>query len=273
MGRLGAVVGFYGALSTDIFGEQLAAGLRASHVHMDYVTRSQEPSTLAFVSLGEGEPEYAFYDEMTSTRLWTRARAPVVQNDIKLVHFGSISLITEPGAGERTQLIHDLASHRLVSFDPNIRPSLIKDEARYRDRMTDIFATAHVIKISAADLDWLYPGRDAAIAARDMLSRNARLVVVTAGSKGAYAWSRGASAFVPVMPVQVADTVGAGDSFMGGLLTWLQEQDAVSIDGLEALDATNLRAALAFSAKVAGITCSREGANPPWRHEIGELAA
>lgn len=269
MGRLGARVGFLGALSTDLFGDDLAEGLRKSRVDLDYTVRTAEPSTLAFVSLGEGEPEYAFYDELTSSRLWSRARAPAISDEVSVIHFGSISLINEPGASERLALLEAEARRRVISFDPNIRPTMIRDEAAYRARLDRIFATAHLIKISAADLEWLRPGIDPAEAARSMLAANARLVVVTMGGKGAGAWGRGASAFVPVEPVSVVDTVGAGDSFMGGLLTWLQENDAHTLDGLEALDATSLRAALGFAARVAAVTCGRQGADPPWRHELG----
>lgn len=273
MGRLGARVGFLGALSTDIFGEQLIEGLRKSMVDLDYTTRSDEPSTLAFVSLGDGEPEYAFFDELTSSRMWSRTRAPRIGDDVSVIHFGSISLLNEPGGSERLALLQAEASRRVISFDPNIRPTMIKDEASYRARLDQIFSTAHLVKISAADLEWLRPGLAPDEAARSILAANARLVVVTMGGKGAYAWGRAATAFVPVEPVEVVDTVGAGDSFMGGLLTWLQEHDAHSIAGLESLDASELRAALSFAARVASITCGRQGADPPWRHELGLVAS
>jgi fructokinase len=159
---------------------------------------------------------------------------------------------------------------RIVTLDPNIRPSLVRaEESTYRARLTTMLATADLIKISIADLGWLAPGRECVAIANEWLAQGAALVVVTAGGDGSTAYVRGGRVIHrAARRITLVDTVGAGDSFMGALLVGLDACGVTSPTALAAVDDATVDAVLAFAAEVSAITCSRAGADPPRRAEV-----
>ncbi|MBB5751100.1 carbohydrate kinase family protein [Prosthecomicrobium pneumaticum] len=268
IGRLGVPAGFLGGVSTDFFGDMLAAELERSKVALDYVERSGRPSTLAFVSLAHDEPAYAFFDENSAERLDDPATRPLGP-EVEALHFGSISLIPPPIGDRLEALMAAERGRRVISYDPNVRPSLITDGAAFRARVERMAAMADIVKISGADLEWLYPGVPVAETAARWRAAGAGLVVVTRGGKGVIAFAADGSVESPIVPVTVADTVGAGDSFTGGLLARLSELGHLTVGSVRATPLAALQTALDFANRVAAITCSRPGADPPWRHELG----
>lgn len=268
MSRLGARAGFMGGVSNDLFGDVLMDALKASNVDTSYVALSDRETTLAFVSLGGDEPQYAFYDEVTAGRLWKRSDSPAFSQEVKLVHVGSVPLINGPVADEALAMLKAEKGKRLLCIDPNCRPTLVKDIAAYRARIAEMVKLCEIIKLSAADLEYLDPTLTLESAAAQWLAEGAKLVIITRGSRGAIGFFKGGSAEVPVRKVNLVDTIGAGDTFIGALLVRLEELDALSFAGLDALTGETLTEAMSFAAAAASITCSREGANPPWRHEM-----
>lgn len=274
LGRLGADVGFLGGISEDFFGQQLVAGLAQSQVSTRYVARAHRPTTLAFVSLGQDEPQYAFFDENAAERMWTRSDMPVLDDAVTALHFGSISLVREPAGGEFEALMLAQKGRRLLSLDPNVRPDLVADEPVYRARLGAMIGAADIIRASCADIAWIAPDMAAHDFAQQCLAGGASLFILTLGGDGAVAFrgnSKGGPAPVittaPV-PVTVADTVGAGDAFMGGLLARLQECDLVSVSSIIAAEDQLVAGALEQAARVAAVACTRVGADPPWRHQL-----
>lgn len=268
LGRLGVPVGFVGGISTDFFGEALARGLEANGVATTHVNRLDRPTTLAFVNLQGGEARYAFYDAEAADRHWQLADMPAIGPEVQALQFGGISLIRLPAAQDYAELMLREAGNRVICFDPNIRPNLVRDEAEYRVRLAAFFRRANVIKVSDADLAWLAPGEDAAELAAGWLATEARLVLVTRGGEGATVFARSAVASRPAVPIKVVDTVGAGDAFMGGLLAALHDRDLLDLDKLEDLREPDLAPVLDFALAVAAINCSRVGADPPRREEL-----
>jgi fructokinase len=268
LARLDVPAGFVGGLSTDFFGEQIAAMLSANGVSMDYVSRLDRPTMLAFVDLKGEEPRYAFYDYESAPRNWRLEDMPPIAPDVDALHFGSLSLIRLPAANAFAELMRREAGRRIISFDPNIRASLVEDEADYRARLNEIFHLADVIKLSGVDLAWIAPGKNIAELAADWLGAEARLVLLTRGSEGATIFARGGSVSRPAMKVDVVDTVGAGDATMGGLLAGLRDRGALSRERLENLGERELAEVLDFALAVAAVTCSRIGADPPTRAEL-----
>ncbi|MBB3949963.1 carbohydrate kinase family protein [Aureimonas jatrophae] len=266
LGRLDVPTGFLGGISADFFGETLVEGLRESGVDTRWVERRRAPSTLGFVSLDTAEPDYAFYDAQAADRAWTNVPDETALRDVGCLHFGSISLIREPAAAAYETLLHrEARGARLVTFDPNIRPSLVVDEAAYRDRMARILARADIVKISAADLDWLHPGLAPDAVAERWLGQGAALVAVTFGERGVAGFARGRRLSIDAIPTTVVDTVGAGDSFMAGLLAGLHDQGLLDRAGLDGADESALAAALTLGQRVASATCKRRGADAPRR--------
>jgi fructokinase len=265
--RLDVPAGFVGGLSTDFFGEQIVDALSANRVSLDYVSRLDRPTMLAFVDLKGEEPRYAFYDQESAPRNWRLEDMPPIGPEVAALHFGSLSLIRLPAANAFAELMRREAGRRIISFDPNIRAGLVDDEADYRARLNEIFRLADVIKLSGADLAWIAPDRDFAELAGEWLAAEARLVVLTRGSEGATLYWRGGSVSRPTIPVKVADTVGAGDATMGGLLAALHDRKALSRESLSRLGRDDFAAILDFGLAVAAITCSRVGGDTPPRAE------
>lgn len=269
LGRLGAPAGFLSGLSTDLFGQRLTAALDAAGVDTALCIRSARPTTLAFVTLKNGQASYAFYDEGTAGRMIRPADLPALPETVEALFFGGISLMVEPGGATYQALMErEAGSGRVMMIDPNIRPSFIADEAAYRARIARMIALADVVKLSDEDLRWLVGGHGLAAAAEAVLAEGPKAVFVTEGAAGAHAFTRAQSVFVAARRVEVVDTVGAGDTFNAGVLAALHRAGALTKAGVAALAEDALRAALTLGTQAAAVTVSRAGANPPWAHEL-----
>lgn len=266
LGRLGAPVGFFSGLSSDLFGDQLRDGLAASNVDVSPAHTANRPTTLAFVRLVDGQATYAFYDENTAGRMLTEAELP--DTDAQALFFGGISLVGNPCGSAYEALQTREAPTRVTMIDPNIRPGFITDEAPYRARIDRMVAQADIVKLSDEDLHWLMGRGDSAALAVQILTRGPKLVCITEGSKGATGYTASETISVQATPVRVADTVGAGDTFNAGVLAALHQAGALTKTGIADLDATTIRAALTLGTKAAAVTVSRAGANPPWAREL-----
>ncbi|MEM8850168.1 MAG: carbohydrate kinase [Pseudomonadota bacterium] len=256
LGRLGIPVGLHTGLSSDLFGQRLADTLTGSKVE-NRAHISGRPTTLAFVTLTDGQASYAFYDENTAGRMLSPADAPTLTG-VEALFIGGISLTQEPCA----QAYESLAvgqSHLPIMLDPNIRPSFINQEAAFRARMERLLHAADIVKLSDEDMDWL------GLTPQDVLDHGAKVVCLTEGARGVTALTPGGSVHVGAKSVEVVDTVGAGDTFNAGLLAGLHAAGALTKD---APPKDTLQAALDLGVKAAAITVSRAGANPPWSHEL-----
>ncbi|GGG66808.1 carbohydrate kinase [Salipiger pallidus] len=261
LGRLGAPAGYFGGISTDLFGAILSEALTASRVDASLAPRSDRPTTLAFVTLTDGHAQYAFYDENTAGRMLTDANLPELGADIDALFFGGISLVSEPGADAYAALCAQ-AGDRVVMIDPNIRPSFIRDEARYRARLDAMLGRADIVKVSDEDMAWL------GTAPAELLQGGVTLVLETRGAEGVVAYTAGGQRQVPAEVAEVIDTVGAGDTFNAGLLAGLHRAGLLSRTLLKDASLDDITPAVALGAKAAAVTVSRAGANPPWVEEL-----
>jgi fructokinase len=270
LGRLEAPVAFLGRLSRDFFGQRLRGHLVANAVDLRYVGEGPEPTTLAFVHLDEGhEAQYVFWSENSADRKLSPVDLPPVfaEEDLAL-HFGSFSLVLEPVATTLELCMRREHGSRVISLDPNVRPGLIADGDAYRTRLDGWVGLADLVKISRADLDWLYPGERVERSARRWLELGAGLVVVTMGAEGSIGFGQAEAVHVPGSPVQVVDTVGAGDAFSAGLLAWLHREGKLKRQLLERLSTTELLRLLTYANRVSALACTRAGADPPYRSEV-----
>jgi len=267
--RLGLKSTFFTGLSTDLFGERLAAVLTAAGVDTRLSARSDRPTTLAFVTLTAGQASYAFYDENTAGRMLSEADLPALPDTVSAVFFGGISLAVEPCAETYATLADRAAPDRLVMLDPNIRPGFIPDEARFRARMDRMLAAADIVKISDEDIGWLIGDGALPDLAEQVLARGPALVLVTEGAEGVTAYGAGEPRRVPAERVEVVDTVGAGDTFNAGFLAGLSDAGKLDKSAVRAgLAAEVLEAALSLGVRAAAVTVGRAGANPPRRDEL-----
>ena len=273
--RLGTPTAFWYGLSTDLFGDQLRAALADAGVDTSLCRPSDRHSTLAFVTLVEGQARYLFLDENTAGRMLDPADIPAIPASVKALFVGGISLVGEPVGSTMEALAARVAADgrgRLIMLDPNIRPGFIRDEAAYRARISRLIGLAHVVKLSDEDLVWLMGEGDLAARAAEVKALGPRLVLVTRGSSGARAFGAGLDVAVPAPAVTVADTVGAGDTFNAAFLSALARRDALAPEAVAALGEREVAQALAFATRAAAISVTRVGADPPWRHEMDEGA-
>ena len=270
LGRLGTRTGMLTGLSDDMFGAQLRGALGAAGVDTSRVVESSRPTTLAFVHLQNGHASYVFYDENSAGRMLAAEDLPAIPAEVTALYFGGISLACEPGADAYAALLDREGASRAVMIDPNIRPGFIKDEARYRGRIDRMIAAADMVKVSDEDLNWIIKGSAPLDEkARALLASGPSLLVLTRGKEGATAYlAAGGSVHVMAKQVEVVDTVGAGDTYNAGVLAVLQREGVLTKDGLKGLSPDVAQRALEFGARVAAVTVSRAGANPPWAHEL-----
>jgi fructokinase len=263
-GRLGADVAFVGAISVDRFGSMLAARLEADGVSTAHLPRCEAPTTLASAELDDhGAATYRFYFEGTSA-----PSLDSLQPDLRpsVLFTGGLGLVLEPMADTVEAMVVDAArGGAIVMVDVNCRPRIVPNRDLYAARVERVVERADIVKVSDEDAAYLYPELPPLDAARSMLALGPKAVLLTAGGESVHVVTAGGSADVPVPPVAVVDTIGAGDAFGGGLLSWWQASGRPAGD-LGSLDA--LVPAVSAAVAVAGIVVTRRGADPPWRNEL-----
>ena len=270
LGRLGIPTGMLTGLSTDMFGIQLAAALKASHVDTSRAVVSNRPTTLAFVQLNGGQATYNFVDEGSAGRMLTPVDMPKLTPDVSALYLGGISLACEPSAHAYIALLKAEGAHRPVMIDPNIRPGLVDNMPAYRSRLEGAIRLADLVKVSDEDLEWLVPGPSSVKSkATALLELGPAAVILTRGAEGATGHLKsGAEIQVPAVRAKVVDTVGAGDTFNAGVLAQLFDAGNLTKTAISDISPKALQSAVEYGAKVAAITVTRAGANPPWRSEV-----
>ena len=268
--RLGAEVQFLGAMASDFLGDRLYARLADNGVGTAFLKRVDRPVLLAFVEKSpSGEARYAFYSEEAADRSLTEADLPPeLPANAAYILLGSISLVMEPEASAIKALVERESARRLVSFDPNVRPSLIPDRADYLKTFEAVCASSAILKASDTDLEWLYGTADFGRVVSHILELGVELVFLTKGEKGSMAVTRNHRVEAPAVKVKVIDTIGAGDTFHAALLTALDSHGIATRAGLAALGRDDLKGILGFASAAAALDCARQGAEPPTLAEL-----
>ncbi|MFN8168713.1 MAG: carbohydrate kinase [Candidatus Nanopelagicales bacterium] len=262
LARLGVDTVFLGGLSDDRFGQLLRNRLEEDGVRLGMPDTVPLPTSLAVAELDEGgAASYRFYLVHTSAPAVTDADAHgTVTPQTRVLHVGTLGLVLDPMATSLERLVADVADDVLVFVDPNCRPRIIDDAAGYRARLARVLARADVVKVSGDDLEWLAPDVPTLDAARALLDQGPRVVLFTDGAAAVHVLTGDGSFSLPVPKVDVVDTVGAGDSFGGGFLaTWVD----AGLGRADLADLDAVRRAAERAVVVAGITCTRAGAEPP----------
>ena len=258
LARLGVDTVLLTEVGDDDAGRLVLDHLRSSGVEVDGSSVvAGSPTSTATARLDEqGAASYDFDLRWT---LGPRA----LPSGATALHVGSLGTALRPGRDSVVDLVARAArSGVMVSFDPNARPTLTPDAQQALADVREVAAAADVVKLSDEDLEFLQPGAGFEDVAGQLLGDRTRLVVVTSGGTGAFAAHAGGSVEVVSRPVDVVDTVGAGDSFMAALLAVVVEH------GLDRLDRHRLGAYLDAAHAAAAVTVSRRGADPPRREEL-----
>lgn len=253
IGRLEQPVAFLGRLSTDRFGKNHARILDEDGVDLSPTLRSDDPTTLALAEIdAQGHAAYRFYARGTASVSLTGADIGLPAR-VDILHVGTLGLVFEPIASALEAALEAVHGSALVALDPNCRPAAIADEPGYRARLGRILGRTHLLKLSEDDLAWLAPERP-------LHELGPSVVLLTRGAAGATVISHGRETAVEAPHVDVVDTIGAGDAFGGGFLAWWHSH---GLGRHELRDHDLVVEGARYAARVAAVTCSRAGADPP----------
>lgn len=274
--RLGAKTGFIGKVGDDSFGRSLAETLRKEGVNTDGLFVSDRvPTTMAIVSVdASGEREFSFYrNPGADTQLTTEEAVSVIENDLPLIlHAGSLSMTTSPSREACEEALR-FAKERgvIISYDPNYRAALWDSEERAVEMMKRLLPMADILKVSDEEMLMLTGTEDFEEGSLVLSGYGPHLVLVTLGSQGVFVRYGEYTEVVPGFRVKVADTNGAGDTFLGAMLAQIAGRSEKG-DLLSGLNAETLRDYLTYANKAASLTCSRHGAIPamPTAEEMGK---
>jgi fructokinase len=277
LARLGVDVSFLGGISRDRFGALLARMLVREGVDDRFLVRTDRLSTISMVATDDhGQPSYAFHGEGAADRSLALADLPTkLPPEVQALTFGSYTMAVEPVGSAFAALAERECGRRVISVDPNLRPAVVGDMARWAVAAERFYRTATIIKASDEDVRAAWGGRvSIAEAAHHWLNCGARLVVVTEGAKGATAFCAAGHVSMPAHAVVVRDTVGAGDTFHAALLAQLAKTDRLSPDAIAELDLSAIRDLLGYAMAAAAVTVARDGADLPTAADVeASLAA
>ena len=267
LGRLGHDVALATWIGDDRRGKRIARACRRADVKLVAGSDRAPRTSVANAEIdAEGHATYHF--DLT----WVLPTLPRI-GEVDHVHTGSIAATLEPGGGQVVGALKASHGGATVSYDLNARPTLMGDPEVARTRVEEIVALSDVVKASDEDVAWFYPDRAVDDVTQDWLAMGPSLVVITRGDKGATYAVRGAEPVLATSAdVAMVDTVGAGDSFMAGLLSGLLDagllgaQDARTRLGGATPD--DVRLAVERAVATSGVTVSRAGAYAPTRKEL-----
>lgn len=270
LARLGEPVRLATQLGRDPHGRMLLRHLQDNAVAVVPGSVGDGVATsIARTVLQRGHATYEF--SVTWQPLASETRASLLGDGTICLHTGSIAAAVEPGAQSVLEAVTEARPSAMVTFDPNCRPSIMGTPDTVRPAAERLVTASDIVKASDDDIRWLYPGRSLASVTARWHALGADLVVVTLGGRGATATTRGLEVTVPAEPIDVVDTVGAGDSFMAGLLSGLHTEGLLrpaQRPQLRQLDEDTATRLLQRASRVAALTCARRGANSPTAREL-----
>ncbi len=273
LSRLGVPTFMKARTSKDNFGQIIRSYLEKENVNLKMGVISNEPSTVikAFIQ----EDKSAKYEANLIGAAdfgWNENELEFDTQFFNFVHLGSLTSYVEPGATEVEQWFKKLRneSNLLLSFDPNIRHPLdSQPEEIVRQRAKRLCSIAHIVKASDEDAQWIWQSPNYKDFAQEVINSGSEIVIITRGKDGAWLKNKkGIEIDISAQELNVIDTIGAGDTFSAAFLAQLINKEIKSLNELRELSSSDLINILNNCAHASGLTCSRLGANPPYRHEV-----
>lgn len=271
--RLGFASNLVTHYADDQYGLMIEEHLQSNGVTV--IRGGSAPTSTATATLGaRGAAAYAFDISWDLAGATLPALAAVETSSH--VHTGSIGALLGPGDQAVLGLLEAAGEGATISYDPNCRPAISPDVTAARTRAERFVAASDIVKASDEDLAWLYPDRSPEESLAAWLELGPSIAALTRGAAGPVIITRRARIEMQAEPVTVADTVGAGDSFMAAVIAGLAQLGTLGAAGrqrLQTLGTDELYALAAYANRAGGITCSRPGADPPHTTELGPLSA
>ena len=275
LARLGNRTSLMARFADDRFGHLLRHAAVEEGIDLSAAPRAAERATVATASIdGAGQVTYEFDMDGTADWQWSTAELRAVSPATQVLHFGSIAAWTPPGAERIAGLARELLATGtvLISYDPNVRPSVIGPREEAAELVERNVRLAHVVKASREDMAWLYPELQIDQIAARWIGLGPSLVVVTDGADGADGYRHtGPPEHRPGRRVDVVDTIGAGDAFTAGLLTGLVRRRLHRNGRIGSISEGTLADILDEAILISAITCERAGADPPRLDELSPV--
>ena len=264
LARLGHEVDFIDGISTDDYGVSARKELSRDGVGLALSHTSDKPTCTATVTLdSKGSASYEFLIDGTATFDFNSSWLPDPERlKPSVLHIGTLVTIIEPGASVLFDWAVKVGEFAPIVFDPNIRPSVMGDRAKYAAAVEKWVSISSVVKVSDDDIAWLYPSESLDDVAHRWIEAGVSCVVITRGAKGLIGFTASGMEEVDGVKVDVVDTVGAGDT-VGAIVV-----EGIIKHSVHGLQGQVLNTVLHKAAIAAGITCSRAGAQPPRAHEL-----
>jgi len=266
--RLGQTATLFSRLSSDAFGDVIRKVLERDGVNLGFEAPVDLPTALAVVDVSFPSPRYSFHLRDTAAfEITSREGVSTFLSTpyVAALCIGTLGLVVEPMATMVEDVVAAVPPSLLVALDPNCRPSATPDHHAYRSRINRLMSRSDIVKVSTEDLEFLLPHITKSEAAAKLLGAGAAIVIVTDGPYAVHVYSADREVTVDVPSCQIEDTVGAGDALVGGLLAWCA---ARRISRKDARRLSVISEGLSVAVKVASLTCSKKGAEPPWYSEI-----
>ncbi len=269
---------FLARISNDLFGKQIKKHLADNGVSLEMAISASEQSTLAFASIDDqGVADYSFYVEQTADWMWQGDELPTVEaiQDLegRAIQYGCLTMAMEPGNKVIEKWLSGIfdSDALTLSHDVNVRPALGHNRDSERDRVEKLNRISTIIKASDADIQWLYPDRDPDEIAQEWLGGLAKIVIITKGSEGATVFRGQDQLEIQGLTIDLADTVGAGDTFMANFLVEMDNLEGLGdqpLKRIERLDIEDIERVARIAVTASAIACERSGAQPPTDREI-----
>lgn len=266
--RLGGKTGFIGRVGDDGFGKYLAKVMQNAHIDIRGMQVDKEiPTTLAFVQLDEkGDRSFSFYRKPGADIRLSKHEIPadIIEHAL-IFHFGSVSLTDEPSRSTTLEAVSDARKNgSIISFDPNYRPLLWKDESKARESILNCLDEVHILKVSDDEMTLLTGETNIEKGASKLRKMGPILVVVTMGEKGAYFDAPAGTGMVPGFSVNSIDTTGAGDSFWGTLLNEMVKKHSkdMNVEAIESITRDEWEEMVRYANAAAALTTTKNGAIP-----------
>lgn len=268
LARLGEKAGFFAGLSSDPLGARLASHLAEEGVEPGFLRIKPNPTTLSLVGVdASGGPQYTFYGHEAADICLTIEDLPALGPEVSGIHIGSYTLVRPPIADTLAALA-GRERHRLISLDPNIRPTVEPDMAVWRRRIAALLPHVSLVKVSDEDLHLLFPQEAPEAVAARWLEAGPALVIVTRGGKGAVALRQGERIETAAPRIAVVDTVGAGDTFQATLIAGLLALGCRNRGDVAGVSLPALERLMTRCCAAAAITCQRQGADLPHARDL-----
>ena len=269
LGAMKTPVYFFSRISNDFFGKKIISFLKKNNVKTNLIQKTSDKTTLGFIS-NKKKPEFAFYANQTADRNLSKySFKSAVLKKILLAHFSSISLVLKPGSETYFKMIKSLKKNSLISIDPNVRASVIKNKQKFLKRFNEFLKLADIIKLSNEDFHYINNKNNPDKIIPDWIKKNNILFVIfTIGEKGSILYTQKFRIYIKSYKVKIKDTVGAGDIYQAAIINYLYKNKNFSKNKILNFTKSEWENCLKFASKAAAICCTKEGCYPPTEKEI-----